>query len=311
MLLEKLINPKPKTTLYFVVLSLFFLSIPLIKNSTHNFYNINQFSIILFFISALCIVLHAFGLNNLIYKNDVIKKENIIIATVFVLLNTFNLEATIDLLSSFLMLFFINYLLASYQKEYPFNEIFFSSLFLSIIVILNPIYILMYVLLIICSLVFNYSNWRCYIVSLIGICMPIIFYLMINNILDQKINLSNLYIIPELNFDLAHLKNVIYTSKNIFIAFFIIFLISILEFFNWLYKKSMRSRKSFFVILGYLILAIVIALFGTKYNWYILLSPLSIFIANYFTYTKKRNLANILFYVFIFTSFYYRWNIII
>jgi len=48
MLLEKLINPKPKTTLYFVVLSLFFLSIPLIKNSTYNFYNINQFSIILY-----------------------------------------------------------------------------------------------------------------------------------------------------------------------------------------------------------------------------------------------------------------------
>ena len=77
----------------------------------------------------------------------------------------------------------------------------------------------MYVLLIICSLVFNYYNWRCYIVSLIGICMPIIFYLMINNILDQKINLSNLYIIPELNFDLAHLKNVFYASKIFLLLF--------------------------------------------------------------------------------------------
>ena len=56
------------------------------------------------------------------------------------------------------------------------------------------------------------------------------FYLMINNILNQKINLGNLYTIPELNFDLTHLKNIFYASKNIFIAFFIIFLISILEF---------------------------------------------------------------------------------
>ena len=69
MILEKLINPKPKTTLYFVVMSFFFLSIPLIKNPAYSFYNTNQFSIILFLISALCIVLHAFGLNNLIYKN--------------------------------------------------------------------------------------------------------------------------------------------------------------------------------------------------------------------------------------------------
>ena len=115
--------------------------------------------------------------------------------------------------------FFYKLFASLLSKRVPFNEIFLALSFLSIIVILNPIYILMYVLLIICSLVFNYNNWRCYIVSLIGICMPIIFYLMINNILDQKINLSNLYIIPELNFDLAHLKNVIYTSKNVFIAF--------------------------------------------------------------------------------------------
>ena len=82
MLLEKLINPKPKTTLYFVVLSLFFLSIPLIRSSTYSFYNINQFSIILFFISALCIVLHAFGLNNLIYKMQPNDKELRILASI-------------------------------------------------------------------------------------------------------------------------------------------------------------------------------------------------------------------------------------
>ena len=148
MLLEKLITPKPKTTLYFVVFSLIFLTIPIIKNHSFDFFNSNQYGFLLFLSSTFFILLHAFGLNNLIYKNDVIKKENLIIATVFVLLNTFNLQAGIDLFSSFLMLFFLNFLLESYQKEYPFNEVFCSSFVLSIIIIINPIMVVMYLLLI-------------------------------------------------------------------------------------------------------------------------------------------------------------------
>ena len=257
------------------------------------------------------ILLHAFGLNNLIYKNDVIKKENLIIATVFVLLNTFNLQASLNLFTSFLMLFFLNFLLESYQKEQPFNEIFCSSFILSIIVMINPILAIMYLLLILCSLVFSYSNWRSYFISFLGLCMPWILYFMYISITDQKIDLNLIYNVPSMSFKDSEIINLIKSYQNIFIVFGLITFISIIEFINWLYKKSIRSRKSFFVILTYLILSIIISSFGSSYNWYILLTPLSIFIANYFTYTKKRNLANILFYVFIFTSFYYRWNIVI
>tara|TARA_B100000965_G_scaffold404778_1_gene436567 strand:+ start:1598 stop:2533 length:936 start_codon:yes stop_codon:yes gene_type:complete len=311
MLLEKLITPKPKTTLYFIVFSLIFLTIPIIKNYSFDFFNSSQYGVFFFLASAFFILLHAFGLNNLIYKNDVIKKENLIIATVFVLLNTFNLQASINLFSSFLMLFFLNYLLESYQKEYPFNEIFCSSFILSVIIIINPVLIIMYVLFIICSLVFSYSNWRSYFVSFLGLCMPWIFYFMYISVAGQKFDLNLIYTVSSISFKDLEIINLLKNHQNVFIIFGLITLISILEFFNWLYKKSIRSRKSFFIILAYLILSIVISCFGSTYQWYIVITPLSILIANYFTYTKKRNLANILFYVFIFTSFYYRWNIMI
>ena len=177
MLLERLINPKPKTILLFVLFAFIFLLLPTIKNQSFGDFSLNFYETILFFLTIFGILLHAFGLNNLIYKNDVIKKENIIIATTFILLNTFHVNSPIDLLSSFLMLFFINFLLGSYQKEFPFNEVFSSSLILSIIIIINPIFILMYVLFVVCSFIFNFSNWRCYIVSLLGVSMPFIFYL--------------------------------------------------------------------------------------------------------------------------------------
>ena len=88
MLLKTLINPKPKTTAYFVVFSIIFLSLPLFQ--INESWNDLDRHYIFFLTSIIVLLLHAFGLNNLIYKNDIIKKENLIIATVFILLNTFN-----------------------------------------------------------------------------------------------------------------------------------------------------------------------------------------------------------------------------
>ena len=311
MLLERLINPKPKTILFFVLFAFIFLLLPTIKNQSFGDFSLNFYETILFFLTIFGILLHAFGLNNLIYKNDVIKKENIIIATTFILLNTFHVNSPIDLLSSFLMLFFINLLLGSYQKEFPFNEVFSSSLILSLVIIINPIFIMMYVLFVVCSFIFNFSNWRCYIVSLLGVSMPFIFYLIFLSLSTNEYSGGWFFSLPELSFKQNELINLFKNSKNTIIVFSVIFLISAFEFFSWLYKKSIRSRKSFFIILTMLIISIVISFFGSEGNWYIILSPLSVLIANYFTYTKKRNLANILFYIFIFTSLFYRWNIII
>ena len=141
--------------------------------------------------------------------------------------------------------------------------------------------------------------------------MPFIFYLIFLSLSTNEYSGGWFFSLPELSFKQNELINFFKNSKNIIIVFSVIFLISAFEFFSWLYKKSIRSRKSFFIILAMLLISTVISFFGNEGNWYIILSPLSVLIANYFTYTKKRNLANILFYVFIFTSLFYRWNIII
>tara|TARA_B100000475_G_scaffold200390_1_gene184665 strand:- start:1521 stop:2456 length:936 start_codon:yes stop_codon:yes gene_type:complete len=311
MLLEKLINPKPRTTLIFVVLSVVFLALPFVLNASFYIKNENSYIILYSIISILLIVLHAFGLNNLIYKNDVIKKENLIVASVFILFNTFNYSANINIISSFLLLFFINYLLESYQKEFPFHEIFCCSFLLSVIMVFNPIVVLIYVVFLACSIIFNFNNWRSYLVSVLGLIMPYLITIMLLSIIDSDINMPSFYSLPEFSSNYIEMLDFYLANQNILILFALIVLISFAEFFNWLYKKSIRSRKSFFIILIYFIITCIIALFGSTSNWYILLSPISIFIANYFTYTKKRNLANILFYLFIIASLYYRSKIMI
>ena len=311
MLLETLINPKPKTIVYFAVISFLFLAIPSLDDNLVNSYTEFPYPYLIFFSSIFILLLHAFGLNNLIYNNNIIKKENLIIATVFISLNTFNIGVFKDIISSFLLLFFVNKLFESYQKEYPFNEIFICSLIISLLVIINSIMVLLLPLIVISGLIFNFSNWRCYIVSLIGLSMPLLVYVIIMSLVGDEITPFKYVRFPIFSDNIADLM--IFYKANIWVAniFIIITTISLFEFFNWLYKKSIRSRKSFFILLSFLIISIAIGIFGNEKNWYIVLAPISVFIANYFTYTKKRNLANILFYVFIFTSLYYRCMIII
>jgi len=311
MLLETLINPKPKTTVYFAVISFLFLAIPSLEASLINSYSDFSYPYLIFFSSIFILLLHAFGLNNLIYNNNIIKKENLIIATIFISLNTFNIGVFKDIISSFLLLFFVNKLFESYQKEYPFNEIFICSLIISLLVIINSIMVLLLPLIVISGLIFNFSNWRCYIVSLIGLSMPLLIYVIFMSLVGDEITPFKYVSVPTFSDNITEL--LIFYKANSWVAniFILITTISLFEFFNWLYKKSIRSRKSFFILLSYLIISIAIGIFGNEKNWYIVLAPISVFIANYFTYTKKRNLANILFYVFIFTSLYYRCMIII
>ena len=141
--------------------------------------------------------------------------------------------------------------------------------------------------------------------------MPLLIVFMYSSVVGTNTNVLSIYSLPKFSFNYLEILEFFKAYQNILIVFLLISLISFIEFFNWLYKKSIRSRKSFFIILIYLIITIAIILFTSSINWYLLLSPLSVFIANYFTYTKKRNLANILFYTFIIASLYYRTMIMI
>ena len=141
--------------------------------------------------------------------------------------------------------------------------------------------------------------------------MPLLIVLMYSSIVNGNSNILSIYSLPKFSFNYLEILEFYKVNQNVLIVFLLISLISFIEFFNWLYKKSIRSRKSFFIIFIYFIITIAMVLFTPTINWYLFLSPLSVFIANYFTYTKKRNLANILFYAFILASLYYRTMIMI
>jgi hypothetical protein len=92
---------------------------------------------------------------------------------------------------------------------------------------------------------------------------------------------------------------------------FIISLLSFIELFQWLYKKSIQSRKSFLIIFFYFVFSILLIILGGLKSWYFLMTPLCVIIGNYFTYAKNKKISNFLFLLFIISSFYCRYSVVL
>lgn len=304
MILKYLINPKPTIILFFIVFCILFAFIPLLNNTQALLLHDWMPAYLVVMLGLIITSFHALGINNLIYEKNIIKKDNLVLGFIYVLLSTPFYNAVGAWFISFFLLFYINYLFESYQKDYPLSQVFNSSFILSILSFFEPSIIILLPLIIISGINFENLNWRSLLIIAVGIFLPYVFYY----VYTKAFNLF--FFMPEF----THLKltpPADYTKwsviKKIWIGvLFITSLFSFSELFRWLYKKSIRSRKSFIIILFYFIFTCLIALCGTDESWYYLLSPLSIIIANYLTYTKKRSIANILFLLLIISSLVYR-----
>lgn len=310
MIINKLINPQPKSIIFFIVFAIVLFLIPLHQNSYTILFSSSSIPpVLVFLLSLILIPIHAIGLNNVVYANNVIKKENIIIAFVFVMLNSFYENSLNNLLSSFLMLFVLNYLFETYQKEQPFYQIFNSSIILGLATYLNPKTSFFLLLILYTSVIFNYFNWRIFAASIIGFLTPYILHLIICVVSGKT------FYMPESVFSIKLFSfHDIYPLKThqiiLAIVLAITCLFSIYEFLSWLYKKSIKSRKSFFILIFYVIISFVIIFYDFQ-SWYLLITPSAIFIANYFTYSKQRTIANMIFLILLISSCYYRFMIII
>ena len=162
-------------------------------------------------------------------------------------------------------------------------------------------------MIIVTCLNFGNISLRIILSYLIGMLVPMIFYFSYIIIFEYdfpsyKVNFSYDLNLPVLNKN--ELLNIFWLS-----IVFLISLLSLHELYKWLYKKSLQSRKSFIIIFFYFILTFVFFLDSFKYG-YLIIAPLSIIVGNYFTYTKGRSLANILFLMFLVTSIFYRVSIV-
>lgn len=306
MILKSLKNSHSYLIILFLLFSILFF-IP--SFFTLQFQSIeNQFpfySILLLLISATLTFFHSIGLNNLIYDKDVIKKPNFVLAFVFLLLNTTFVINHKMMLISFVLLFFLNYLLKLYKQKQPFALVFNAGILLSILSLYIPNILLLFPIIFISSLIFRNMDWRVITISILSLFTPY-FFLWSYQIFTQ----TELYFpIFEFDFKLFNfsIEELELNQKIWFSVLLLVSLLSFFELFRWIYKKSIKSRESFTIIILYFIFSMFIFLFSEKEESVILIvTPLSIIISNYFVYHKKIRLSEFIFFLFLFSSIFYR-----
>ena len=306
MFLKHLINPKPTIILFFIVFCIVFSCIPLLQFPIQKvFYHEWVSPFIMLLLGVLIPSFHALGLNNLIYEKNIIRKENLILGFVYLLICTPFFNTLAEWFVSFLLLFSLNYIFESYQKEQPFSQIFNAFFILSILSFVFPNLLYLTLLIIISGISYSNLNWRNVSIGYIGFITPY-FFCFLYTVLFEKV-----FVFPEFtNLELINLPDInsIALPKLIWIFILVITsFIAFVELFKWLYKKSIRSRKSFLIIFFYFLLLFILLLFSGLQSWYFLMTPLCIVIGNYFTYTKNRKVANLLFLLLILSSLYYKY----
>ena len=165
------------------------------------------------------------------------------------------------------------------------------------------------ILIVICGINFENLKSRAIFISFLGFIIPYLFYyvwcFMTNSVLKW----------PTFN-DFNAPSSFSLNSTPLATLFWIvtvctISIVAFVEVFKWLYKKSIRSRKSLIIIIIYFLSSCILFLFGDKYDYYFLITPLSIIFSNYFIHSKNRKTANVLFFLFLLSSIVCKYCIII
>ena len=308
MFLKHLINPKPTIILFFVFFCIAFTYLPLLHSPLELVFSHDWLAPVIVLVFSLLIPsFHALGLNNLVYEKNIIRKDNLVVGFVFLLLCTPFTNTVSEWMASFFLLFFLNYTLETYQKDYPFSQVFNAGLILSILSFFFPNLLFLMLLIIISGINYSNLNWRNLIIGATGILLPYFFYFIYTFLVGIPFSLPTLTTLELINFPSIYdleIPHLIWLFTTITISLF-----SFLELFKWLYKKSIRSRKSFLIIFFYFAFCLLLIIFGGLKSWYFLMTPLCIIIGNYFTYAKHRKTANFLFLLFVVSSFYYRYSV--
>ena len=139
MFLKHLINPRPTIILFFIVFCILFICLPLLNSSFELIFSHHWVpSVFMFLIGLLLPAFNALGINNLVYEKNIISKENLVLGFVFILLCTPFVNTVTEWIISFFLLFFLNSIIETYQKEYPFSQVFNAGIIVSIFSFIFP-----------------------------------------------------------------------------------------------------------------------------------------------------------------------------
>ena len=245
------------------------------------------------------------GLNNLITEKGVLKYNTLLPATTFVLMVApFSFSPVWP--AVFILLFVLNKLLSMYQKDRPYSEVYDAGFLIGLATLFYAPSLFLFPIIYVANLTYSVFGWRNYIIPIVGFLSPLLLVL------------THAYWVVELGILLEHywvslgLQGISLSVDTAWliwlIALLVLLICSLKEVAQWIALKSLRSRKSFIIILSYLICGIP-ALFcvaADGWNHLLLLSiPLAALGGNYFLFARKWWWYETLFVTFLLSAIYF------
>ena len=174
MIIEKLINSKTQTVIFFFIVSIIYLLLPLLKLFELNSETIKIFNLIF---SSATLFFSSLYLTNIIFEKSIIKKNNIVVPIVFLALCMPLVNFNFLMIGNLILLISLNEVFNLYQKTNPFTNLFNCSFAISAcMLIFNYYFGLFYILVPFSLYIFGNNSWRSYFVSIIGLLCPIILF---------------------------------------------------------------------------------------------------------------------------------------
>lgn len=250
-------------------------------------------------------LLMSMGLNNLITEKGVLKNNTILPATTLIIvLSPFGFSPVWP--AAFSSLFVLNKLLSMYQKDRPYTAVYDAGFLLGIASLFYPPALFLFPMIYVANLTYSVFGWRNYVIPLLGLLSPYLLagaYLFFQDDLGAVLN----HYLVSLSWEAFRWE--VTPSILIWLILLLVLVVcSFKELAQWMAQKSLRSRKSFIIVLSFLLSALpasfCVATPGLS-HLVLLAVPLAALGGNYLLFARKWWWYETLFILFLLSAIYF------
>ncbi len=259
-------------------------------------YNYNLLSTIIAFS---LVFVQAIMINNIVTNNKLMAKNTYLPALFYVLLmsSPHSLSLSPILISNFFLIIVLNNIFNIYDKKDVYQQT-FNICFLISIASLFYLPAICFILLIwISFFIYNFLNWREWLISLLGLITPYLFIATYYFWFDKLEIIVNNYINFFCNLKIPSFEYNIYIY--IFLSLLaILTLFSMAKIVFMINKLVIKTRKFFVILVCFIIISFISVIFtdnSSIIHLEIFFIPISILISNYVSLAKKTTFNEIIF----------------
>jgi hypothetical protein len=253
---------------------------------------LQRYPIVILVLSIMLLLFQAILLNQILENQRLMERNQLLTAAIYILLVSSSPVLTNPfcwLFINFILILVLNIVLNIYGKKEPYRDVFDAALLIGIASLIHFPVIVFILFLWACLVLYQIFTWREWLISVISISIPFLFagtYYYMTGKLETELNLLTNFF-TQIQIPVFTASVYLYFTWG-FLA--ILVFISLGQISKGLTENTISLRKKFRAVLLFFIVSLGSAVFsGSSLMLHLVITaiPTSVFIALYFSKTKK------------------------